>query len=65
MLHLANGRIFDPTECTDENLKYLINRLQEEIIIIFRELEVDRIELALLKVIILFDPGKNFFFFDF
>lgn len=60
MLHLANGRIFDPTECTDENLKYLINRLQEEIIIIFRELEVDRIELALLKVIILFDPeAKN------
>lgn len=65
MLHLANGYMFDPSSCTDENLKYLVDRLQEDIISIFKDLEVDRIELALLKAIILFDPGKKMFVFCF
>lgn len=59
-LHLANGYIFTIDSCKDESLKYLINRLSEDIINIMRNLEIDRVELALLKLIMLFDTdAKN------
>jgi retinoid X receptor alpha len=59
-LLLANGHLFRPSSCTDENLKYLFQRLSEDIIEVMRDLKIDQIEFACLKCIILFDPeSKN------
>lgn len=57
-LLLANGHLFRPQTCPDENLKYLFQRLSQDIIEVMRDLKIDQIEFACLKCIILFDPGK-------
>lgn len=60
VLLLANGSIFSVETCSDESLKYLLQRLLEDIINIMKDLDIDRVELALLKLILLFDPdAKN------
>lgn len=57
--------------CPDENFKYLLQRLSQDILFIMHELNVDRTEMAILKAILLFDPGKveikriYFIFFNF
>lgn len=57
---LANGQIFNTKTCTNENLNFLAKRLQEDVIDLMKDLEIDRVELALLKLIILFDSDvKN------
>jgi hypothetical protein len=57
-LVLGNGQIYKADKCPDENLKYLLQRLSQDIIIVMRDLEIDQVEYAFLKCILLFDPGK-------
>ena len=54
---LANGHLFRPQSCSDENLKYLFQRLSSDIIDVMRDLKIDNVEFACLKCILLFDPG--------
>ena len=51
-LLLGNNHLVNLETCPDENFKYLLQRLSQDIV-----LNVDRIEMALLKAILLFDPG--------
>ena len=57
-LLLATGQTFSADKLQDENLKYLVERLIEDIVNMLKDLDIDRVELALLKLIILFDSGK-------
>lgn len=50
--------MFSPDDSSDENLKFLVERLIEDIINVMKDLEIDRVELSLLKLILLFDSGK-------
>ena len=61
---LGNGQLYKADKCPDENLKYLLQRLSQDIIIVMRDLEIDQVEYAFLKCILLFDPGKNGLFLD-
>ena len=56
----AIGSLYRIETCKDENLAYLFERLSNDIISIMRELRIDTVEIALLKCIILFDPGNKF-----
>jgi len=59
-LLMANGHLFKVQSCPDENLKYMLERLAQDIIPVMSELNIDQYELACLKAIILFDPeAKN------
>lgn len=57
-LLLANGYMFSPDHSSDENLKLLVERLIEDIVNVMKDLEIDRVEMSLLKLILLFDSGK-------
>lgn len=56
-LLLANSCLVNIETCQDENFKYLLQRLSQDIVFIMRELKVNRTELAILKAIVLYDPG--------
>lgn len=58
-LLLANGYLFKIESCQEENLKYLLQRLNQDIVSVIRDLKLDIIELACLKCIMLFDPEAN------
>ncbi len=57
-LLLGNNHLVNLETCPDENFKYLLQRLSQDIVFIMHELNVDRVEMALLKAILLFDPGN-------
>ncbi|VDN30792.1 unnamed protein product, partial [Dibothriocephalus latus] len=54
---LANGYYLSNSTAAAHGLGPLASRIQNEIISKFREMRLDRTELALLKAIILFNPG--------
>ena len=58
-LLLGNGQLYKIDLCQDENFKYLLQRLSQDIVCIMRELKINRIELACLKAILLFDPDAK------
>jgi len=59
-LVLSNGSLFDTELCTDEAFKFSLQRLKNDIISSMKGLNIDRTELACLKLIILFDTdAKN------
>ena len=57
-LLLGNGNLFLIEQCQDENFRYLLQRLSQDIVFIMRDLNVNKVEVACLKGILLFDPGK-------
>ena len=57
-LLLGNNHLVNLDTCPDENFKYLLQRLSEDIVFIMNELKVDNVEMMILKTILLFDPGK-------
>ena len=61
-LVLSNGKCFKIDSVEDDNMKYLWQRLREDVISVIRDLKIDRTELACLKCILLFDPGIYFHF---
>lgn len=59
-LLLASGNIFHSSQKDmDENLKYLVDRLIEDIVNLIKDLDIDRVELALLKLMLLFDSNAT------
>lgn len=58
-LLLANGHLFKPETCPDENLKFILERLTQDLISVMAELNIDQTELACLKSILLFDPDAK------
>ena len=58
-LLMANGHLFKVQSCPDENLKYILERLTQDMIPVVSELNIDLYELTCLKAIVLFDPGKS------
>jgi len=58
-LLMANGHLFKAQSCPDENLKYIMERLTQDVITVMTELNIDQIELTCLKAILLFDPDAK------
>jgi hypothetical protein len=56
-LLLATGGVLSADQLTDDSLKSLVERLIEDVVNMMKDLDIDRIELALLKLILLFDSG--------
>lgn len=63
-LLLSNGQLVRINSCPDENLRYLLERLANDIMSVMKDLKIDNIEMACLKCILLFDPGIIFSKFE-
>lgn len=58
-LLLSNGHLFQIASCLDQNLAPLFQHISIKIIPIMKEMRTSPVEIACLKYIILFDPGKS------
>ena len=48
-----------PRHCSDAGMSRLAGRIMDEIVEPLREIQIDDTELACLKTIVFFDPGKS------
>lgn len=56
-LLLATGSLFTAEKLSDVTLQSLVHLLISDIVNRIKELDIDRIELAFLKLLLLFDSG--------
>ncbi|CAF1187652.1 unnamed protein product [Didymodactylos carnosus] len=58
-LILSDGSYVKPHTAIDQSLQFFITRLYHDVVTIMRELQVDKVEIACLKAIFLFDPDAK------
>ncbi|CAF1126901.1 unnamed protein product [Didymodactylos carnosus] len=58
-LVLFDGSYVKPHTAVDQSLQFFITRLYHDVVTIMRELQVDKVEIACLKAIFLFDPDAK------